>query len=108
MPPGAGVPAAPNESWIRGRIVSVRPAPGGVGAVWEIELTESRAEGSMHDLARSRVGTGITVYVHPGLRLHPRTGMTVEARVRFQGDETGGAFFVMGQDARVVHDSSGA
>ena len=102
MPPGAGVPAAPNESWIRGRVVSVRAAPGGTGAAWEIELTESRAEGSMADLARSRIGARITLYVHPGLRLRPRKGTTVEARVRFQGDETGGAFFVLGQDARVV------
>jgi hypothetical protein len=92
------VPAPPNESIIRGRIVHVQPAPGGIGFVWEVEVSASGNVGDLPNLTQSHVGKSILVYVHPELRERFDEGEFIEARVFFQGDERGGAFFLKGSD----------
>jgi hypothetical protein len=93
-------PAAPNESVIRGKMVSVRPAPGGAGCIWDVEVLESRDVAPLANFARSRVGEAIPVYIHPDLKTELKPGDLLEARVFFQGDERSGAFFLKDDDVR--------
>jgi hypothetical protein len=93
----AGVPAAPNQSRITARVERVGPAPGGVGAVWEVQLRRAAAEpAGMANLARSHVGRRVTIYVHPGFKQAVGPGDVIDALVTYQGDERGGAFFLKG------------
>ncbi len=93
-----GVPAAPNESVVRGRVLRVQPAPGGTGTVWDVELEEAECVGDLANLAQSRVGECISIYVHPDLKVEIKEGDLIEARIFFEGDERGGVFFLKGQD----------
>jgi hypothetical protein len=93
-----GVPAAPNESVIRGKLVQVRPAPGGAGSIWDVEVIESRDVEPLANFTRSRVGESIAVYVHPDLKKKLEPGDLIEARVFFQGDERIGVFFLKDDD----------
>lgn len=97
---GFSVPAAPNESVIRGKVVRIRPTPEGLGTIWDVELAEAEGVGSLANLALSRVGETVSVYIHPDLKVKIREGDLIEARILFQGDERGGAFFLKGQDVR--------
>lgn len=97
-----GISAAPNESIVRGRIGRVEPLPEGVGARWDLEVTASEPVGAHPDFARARIGTSIRIYVHPGVTQHFEPGEVIEARVTYQGDERGGAFFVKGDAVRRV------
>lgn len=92
------VPAAPNESVIRGKVTQVRPAPGGAGSIWDVEVTESKDVEPLANFTRSRVGESITVYIHPDLNKTIQPGDLIKARVFFQGDERSGAFFLKGDD----------
>ena len=99
-PESYSVSAAPNESLVRGKVLRVRPAPGGAGIVWEVEIQEAENVGNLANLARSRVGECIPIYVHPDLKVEIREGNVIEARVFFEGDERGGVFFLKGEDIR--------
>src|SRR4051794_3500830 len=90
------VPVAPNESLIRGRIAKIEPAPGGVGTVWSVELEGSTDLPGASNIARHHVGSILPVLVHPGLKGTFQVGAVVEARVSYEGDERGGAFFLKG------------
>lgn len=92
------VSAAPNESVIRGRVLRVQPAPGGTGTVWDVELEEAEYVGDLANLARSRVGECISIYVHPDLKVKIKEGDLIEARIFYEGDERGGVFFLKGED----------
>ncbi|HKV11830.1 MAG TPA: hypothetical protein VJ725_27035 [Thermoanaerobaculia bacterium] len=94
------VPAAPNESVVRGRVVRIRPTPEGLGAIWDVELKEAEEVENLANLARSRVGETVSIYIHPDLKVKIRVEDFIEARILFQGDERGGAFFLKGQDVR--------
>jgi hypothetical protein len=95
-------PAAPNECLILGRIAKVDPAPGGVGTVWSVELEGTTDLPGAPNFARRASTSVIRVLVHPGLKETFEPEAVVEARVSYQGDERGGAFFLMGQDVRRV------
>src|SRR5690349_11154061 len=99
-PEAYGVPAAPNESIVRGKVLSVQPAPGGVGTVWDVELTQVEDVGKLANLARSRVGQTLSIYIHPDLKVEIETGDLIEAHVFFEGDERGGVFFLKGQEVQ--------
>jgi hypothetical protein len=92
------VPAAPNESVIHGKVVQVRPAPGGAGTIWDVEVIESKDVEPRANFTRSRVGESIAVYVHPDLKKKIEPGDLVKARVFFQGDERSGVFFLKDDD----------
>jgi hypothetical protein len=96
------VPTAPNEGLLRGKLLSVRKAPGGVGHVWQVDVEESENVGDLPNFVRPNVGSPITIYVHPGLKARLRKGERIEARVSFQGDERCGAFFLHGDDVRTL------
>ena len=99
-PESLGVPAAPNASRVRGRLVSIRPGPEGQGAIWEIAVAESEDVDNLPNFGRVQIGRTISVYVHPGSSHALAENDAVEARVAFQGDERGGAFFLIEDDAR--------
>ena len=94
------VRAAPNESKIRGRLIKVAPGPEGVGQVWRVQVDESEDLGKTADFARGLPGKEISVLVHPYLKKKYSESDLIEARISFQGDERGGAYFLMGEDVR--------
>jgi hypothetical protein len=98
----SGVPAAPNETKVRGKVVSVEPGPEGVGSAWQVELHEADDVGDMPNMARARVGDTITVLVHPKVKESPAEGEAIQAQITYQGDERGGAFFLSPDDVRIA------
>jgi hypothetical protein len=93
------VPTAPNESWVSGRVLDIRPDPTsfrGEGADWKLEVAAVEDVPGMRNLARGRAGSVIDLFVPslpPGLEV--ATGDVVRARVSFQGDERGGRFVLV-------------
>jgi hypothetical protein len=99
-PEPSRVPVVPNESTVRGRIVGVRPEPDGHGSVWNVAVAEAHRVGDLPNFAQDRVGGTIHVYAHPQVNLRLTEADEVEARVAFRGDERGGRFVLVGDDAR--------
>lgn len=97
---GSGVPAAPNQSRLRGRLTSVSPGPE-ASQVWQVQAETSEAVGGLADFVAARIGGPIEVIVPPGGPSFAPPAR-IEARVSFQGDERGGAFFLLDQDARLL------
>lgn len=95
-----GVPAAPNECLVRGRVHQVGPAPEGEGRILELKVEEAEDIGGMPNFARTRVGETINVFVPPGEAKGLKKGDHVEAHVSFEGDERGGMFFLKEKGAR--------
>lgn len=95
-----GVPAAPNECVVRGPVKSVGPAPEGEGRVLVLKVEEADDVGGMRNFARARVGEEISVLAPPGGAKGVKKGDRVEARVSYEGDERGGAFFLKDGRAR--------
>ena len=91
-----GVPAAPNESVVRGTVVEIEAGPDGVGSIWKVHVDETHDVGQLRNLTRAHIGETIVIYVHPDMRKEFTAGDTIEVNVSFQGDERGGAFFLMG------------
>ena len=99
-PESSRVPVVPNESTVRGRIVRVSPGPGGQGSVWKVAVKEAKSVGGLPNFARDRVGETINVHTNPQADLNLTEADEVEARVAFRGDERGGRFVLVGDDAR--------
>jgi hypothetical protein len=97
---GFNVTTIPNESKIHGQLIDITSGPGGMGYVWKVKVDGSSDVDNLPNLTRAHVGKIITIYVHPGLTKQLATADTIEARVSFQGDEQGGAFFLLGDDVR--------
>src|SRR3954470_13138604 len=89
-----GVPAAPNESVVRGTINSVGPALEGEGHVWKLKVEETEDVEGMRNFARTRVGETVSVLVPPGEAKSIKKGDRVEARLSYEGDEHGGTFIL--------------
>jgi hypothetical protein len=90
-----GVNVAPNESKVRGKIVKIEPGPEGVGSIWRIEVTETQDVNNLPNFARRHIGKVISVFVHPEMKKEVRESDLIEAQISFQGDERGGAFFLI-------------
>ncbi len=95
-----GVPAAPNECVVRGKVASLGPAPEGEGRVLGLKIEEAEDVDGMPNFARTRVGQQINVFVPPGEAKGLKKGDRVEARVSYEGDERGGMFFLKEKGAR--------
>ena len=95
-----GVPTAPNESIVSGKIVEIGAGPEGMGKVWKVHVDESRDWDDLPNFTREHVGETIPIYVHPGMRKEFKVNDTVEFNVSFQGDESGGAFFLLDEKVR--------
>ena len=90
-------------------MTQVRPAPGGAGSIWDVEVIESKDVEPLANFTRSRVGESISVYIHPDLNKTIKPGDLLKARVFFQGDERSGVFFLKGDDVsrrneEAIHD----
>lgn len=95
-----GVPTAPNESIVCGELVEIGAGPDGMGSIWKVRVDDARDVGELPNFTRARVGETIMIYVHPEMRKEFKAGDTIEVNVSFQGDERGGAFFLMGEKVR--------
>ena len=95
-----GVPTAPNESIVCGKLVEIGTGPDGMGSTWKVHVAETREVGQFRNLARQHIGETIIIYVHPEMRKEFMEGDMVEVNVSFQGDEHGGAFFLLGDKVR--------
>lgn len=94
----SGVPAAPNESKVRGRIVDIEPGPEGIGSIWKVEVNESLDVGILPNFTRAYIGKVISIFIHPNMKETLKVSDWVEARISFQGDERCGAFFLIDDD----------
>lgn len=95
-----GVPTAPNESIVCGKLVEIGAGPDGVGSTWKVHVDDSRNVGQLRNVAGARVGETIIIYVHPDMKKEFAAGDSVEVNVSFEGDERGGAFFLLGDKVR--------
>src|SRR5262252_3537267 len=93
------VPTAPNESWVHGRVLAMRPDPTsfrGEGADWKLEVAAVEDVPGARNFARGRAGSVIDLFVPslpPGVAV--AVGDVIRARVSFQGDEHGGRFVLV-------------
>jgi hypothetical protein len=90
---------APNESWVFGRVLAIRPDPTsfrGEGADWKLEVTAVEDVPGARNFARGRIGSVIDLFVpSPPPGLDVAVGDVIRARVSFQGDERGGRFVLV-------------
>jgi hypothetical protein len=98
----SGVPAAPNECVVRGRINRISPSPEGEGHLWELKVEETDDVEGMRNFARTRVGDEISIFVPPGAARSLKKGDRVEARLSYEGDEHGGMFFLKEKGAKAL------
>jgi hypothetical protein len=93
------VPTAPNENWVRGRVLDIRPDPTsfrGEGADWKLQIDAVEDVPGARNFARRRAGSVVDLFVPslpPGLAV--AVGDVIRARVSFQGDERGGRFVLV-------------
>ena len=95
-----GVNVAPNESKIRGKIVKIDPGPEGLGSIWTIEVSETEDIDNLPNFARRHVGKLIPVLIHPEMKKEIKESDLIEAHITFQGDESGGEFFLIDDNVR--------
>jgi hypothetical protein len=90
---------APNESWVHGRVLDIRPDPTsfrGEGADWKLQVLAVEDLPAARNFVRGHVGSVIDLFVPslpPGLGF--AVGDVIRARVSFQGDERGGRFVLV-------------
>ncbi|MBI1743122.1 hypothetical protein HYR54_08665 [Candidatus Acetothermia bacterium] len=92
-------PVTPNASRVRGQLVRIVPDPSGRGSLWEIAIDRAQDVEGLPNFAQAYVGKTIQVYVHPELKLVLNIGDTLQARIAFRGDERGGQFVLIEDDA---------
>ena len=86
----------PNESKVRGRLLSIKPETGGEGSVWEIAVEKAEDVGDKPNFAKSHVGETISVYVNPEDEHSIAEQDEIEAHISYRGDEHGGRFALSG------------
>jgi hypothetical protein len=99
-PEPMGVPAAPNASRVRGRLLSIEPGEEGQGTIWKVKVDASLDVDKLPNFARAHIGKVIEIIVPPDCRHKVVRGYNIEARVAYDGDERGGAFFLIENDVR--------
>ena len=99
-PEPMGVQAAPNESRVRGRLLSITPGEAGQGTTWKLKVEKSLDVDDLPNFARAHTGKTIEILIPPELKHHLAKGDAIEARVCYDGDERGGAFFLIDGDVR--------
>lgn len=100
VPGPYGVIAAPNASRLRGKLLSIKPGPGGQGSTLELKVEEAHDVGELANFAKGRVGEVISVLVPPGTKHKFKAKDQVELQVKFEGDARGGEFFLSEGKAR--------
>ena len=90
----AGVPAIPNVSQVRGKLMRVDSEMDG-SFRWEIQVEEARDVNGLSNFVRAYIGSPIQVFIHPQFQSTFVVGDVLEARIAFRGDERGGRFFLL-------------
>jgi hypothetical protein len=98
----SSVQAAPNQSLVIGKILSIAPLKDEPGFIWEILVEEVESERKMADFAANRKGLRIEVLVRPDFEHNMKAGDKISARITFQGDERGGTFFLVKDEAQKI------
>ncbi|RDV16873.1 hypothetical protein DXT99_01805 [Pontibacter diazotrophicus] len=96
------VPSAPNESIIQGTILDIQRCPEGLGFVWQVKVIESQDVIEYANFATRHIGKEINILIHPELKKFFVVGDKIVAHIFFQGDEKGGAFFLIGDKIEMV------
>lgn len=96
----SSVRVVPNASVVRGKLLRIRPEASGRGSVWEIIVDEAQSVEGLPNFVQSHIAQTIEVYVHPELRHDLAEMDAIEARVAYRGDERGGRFVLIEDDAR--------
>jgi hypothetical protein len=102
--PSSRVTTVPNESWLHGRVLDIRPDPTsfrGEGADWKLQVVAVEDVPGARNFARGRAGSVMDLFVPslpPGVEV--AVGDAIRARVSFQGDERSGRFVLVGDDLR--------
>ncbi|MGA9995872.1 MAG: hypothetical protein WBP93_10675 [Pyrinomonadaceae bacterium] len=86
----------PNESKVRGRLLSIKPEADGEGSVWEIAVEAAEDVDNTPNFAKSHVGETIKVYVNAEDEHSIAEQDEIEAHVSYRGDEHGGRFALSG------------
>ena len=98
----SSVQAAPNQSLVKGKLLNIAPLKDEPGFVWEILVQDVETEPNAADFAARHKGQRIEVFVRPDFQHNMAAGDQVSARVTFQGDERGGAFFLVKDQAQKI------
>ncbi len=96
------VQAAPNESKIQGKIVKIKKDLESMAEIWQVKIEKSFDVKGMLNFTKSRLGDSIKIYVPLDKESKFKEGNFIEAIVTYQGDETGGVFFIAGNNIKLV------
>jgi len=93
MKPSGAAPAAPNQSLVTARVLSMAPDSQNASAtrVQALLLASTAIAGKL-DFTRGLVGQNIALLVQTHELTNVRVGDTIRANVTFVGDEHGGVY----------------
>jgi len=93
------VPAVPNASKVRGKLLKAERDPDG-GWLWHVAMDDSQDVPGLPNFTRSYIGRVIDIYSRLSPSVIPHDGSRVEAKVSYRGDERGGLFLLSGDELR--------
>jgi hypothetical protein len=96
----AAVPVVPNESLVRGKVMSIKQDAGAGGAEWQVTIKETRPVGNSPDFVQAYIGKTISVFVARGAAGAVAENDMIEAHLAYRGDERGGRFVLVGDGVR--------
>src|SRR5688572_19889835 len=88
------VQAAPNKSKIQGKIVKIEKDKESMAEIWEVKVEKSFDVEKAPNFTKSRTGNSIKICLPLDKKSKFKEGDLIEAVIFYQGDETGGVFFV--------------
>lgn len=95
------VGSIPNRSIVRGRIVGIRPEPGGYGRTVELEIIGSESIRDMANFVRNEPGKRVSFYLSENnVDLH--IGDRIEAKATFRGGPGGGRYSLLPDDIKII------
>lgn len=89
------VKSAPNKSKIRGKVIKIENNPKLGATVLQIKVEESYDVDGMLNFTKSRVGSIIKICIPADERNEIKKNQEIEETVSFEGDESGGIFFIV-------------
>ena len=93
------VGVVPNQSLIRGKVVAVRPEPGGYGQTVEVEVANAERVGDLPSFIHQVAGQRLLFYIsETDLDLHP--GDCIEAKATYRGGASGGQYSLLPDDIK--------
>jgi len=93
-----GVRAAPNESRITGTVVAVDKSS--VGTRWTVRIDTAEGTDKLPNFAHRHIGGTVQIDVPPNFGKSIDRNDRIAATICYEGDEGGGALFLVNLDAR--------